>query len=383
MKPFLQSYFEYTRSERAGICVLLSLGILLLIFPTLLSFLFPKEKTDFSTFQKDIIAFEEQQEVSGASTDNQLFAFDPNTVDKSSLIQLGLSEKVADTFIKYRERSGGFKTKEAVGKVYGLKRDLYETWLPYMQIESVKQVKKETSKAKPPIAKVPIRLFLFDPNTATETELKKLGIPKKVISNLLNYRQSNGSFQQKEDLKRLYTLTEKEYNRLADYIVIEQRETTSPPIAANEDLTPKGIPSSYDAVVQSKVIIDINKATAEEWQQLRGIGPAYANRIVKFRTALGGFATVEQVGETYNLPDSTFQSIQLSLRPSPIFKKLKINELDAKALKAHPYVKDWKTANIIINYRKQHGNFSNLEDLRKIKILKEEWLKKMEPYLEF
>ncbi|NJL77073.1 MAG: helix-hairpin-helix domain-containing protein, partial [Saprospiraceae bacterium] len=36
----------------------------------------------------------------------------------------------------------------------------------------------------------------------------------------------------------------------------------------------------------------------------------YANRIVKFREALGGFASVEQVAETYQLPDSTFQKIK-------------------------------------------------------------------------
>jgi len=355
------------------------------VFPTLLSFLFPKEKTNFSTFQKDIVAFEEQQMDSALMADNQLFAFNPNKVDKANLMQLGLSEKVTNTFIKYRENFGGFKKKEDLKKVYGLKEDLYQKWLPYIEIEEVEPIEMKVPHPKQAITeapKIPIELFSFDPNTATKEELKKLGIPRKMINNLLNYRESGATFKQKEDVKRLYTFTETEYNRLADYISILPKETTPPPIAANEEYTSKGVPSSYDVVVQPKVIIDINKATTEEWQQLRGIGPTYANRIVKFRDALGGFASVNQVSETYNLPDSTFQHIQLSLRPSPVFKKLKINEVSAAELKTHPYI-NWKTANIIVNYRKEHGNFSNLKDLMQIKILTEEWLQKMEPYLEF
>lgn len=382
MKPFLRTYFEYTHSERLGICVLLLLGAFILIFPTFLYFLFPKENIDVSTFQKDIAVFEEQQNKTSLETDNQLFAFDPNKVDKVTLIKLGLSEKVANTFIKYRKNFGGFKTKEEVKKVYGLKEELYQKWLPYIQIGEAEQERKKTPKSKTTIARAPTELFPFDPNTATEAELKKLGIPRKMISNLLNYRNSNGHFQQKEDVKKLYSFTEKEYNRLADYIVIESAEIQFSPIAANEELTSKNAPTSYNAVINPKVIIDINKATAEEWQQLRGIGPTYANRIVKFRTALGGFATIAQVGETYNLPDSTFQSIQLSLRPSIILKKLKINELSAAELKTHPYI-NWKTANIIVNYRKQHDAFSSIADLRQTKVLTEDWLIKMEPYLEF
>ena len=35
--------------------------------------------------------------------------------------------------------------------------------------------------------------------------------------------------------------------------------------------------------------IDVNRADAQEWQQLYGIGPVLSGRIVKFRDLLGGF----------------------------------------------------------------------------------------------
>lgn len=43
---------------------------------------------------------------------------------------------------------------------------------------------------------------------------------------------------------------------------------------------------------------------------LPGIGSKLANRIVTFREKLGGFYAVEQLKETYGLPDSTFQMLK-------------------------------------------------------------------------
>ena len=47
---------------------------------------------------------------------------------------------------------------------------------------------------------------------------------------------------------------------------------------------------------------DFFASTVEDWQKLRGVGPSFSKRIVKFRDRLGGFYSIEQVGETYGLP---------------------------------------------------------------------------------
>ena len=88
------------------------------------------------------------------------------------------------------------------------------------------------------------------------------------------------------------------------------------------------------------------------------------------------------MAETYNLPDSTFQSIKDQLIDSPIQQFIKINEADAAALKAHPYLK-WNEANAIVNYRMQHGKYQSIEDLLKVKILSSELIEKMKPYIQF
>lgn len=380
MKAFLQEYLAYTRSERRGILALVLLCLMILAFPSILPLLFPKETSDFSTFQKDIAAFETQQE-KAASASTNLFVFDPNAIDQAGLQDLGLSEKVANTYLNYRRQFGDFERKEDLKKVYGFTETLFQELEPFIQIEArEKEIREEIVSRNTP----KLRPVTFDPNTVRKSSLVGFGLSEKVASNIINYREKVGRFEQKEDLKKLYSLSDSDYEQLATFIEIEPLPVeTTDQIASNDIANSNTVPDAYEARELSRIVLDINKAGAEEWQQLRGIGPTYANRIVKFRAALGGFSSTQQVAETYGLPDSTFQNILFSLRPSPIFKKLKINELDAKALKQHPYIKDWKTANIIVNYRAQHGKYESIDDLRKVRVLSEELIRQLSPYLEF
>jgi competence protein ComEA len=64
------------------------------------------------------------------------------------------------------------------------------------------------------------KLFSFDPNTIDSTGLRQLGLKAKTASILLHWRAKGKVFYKKEELKKLYTLTEEEYNRLEPYIVI-------------------------------------------------------------------------------------------------------------------------------------------------------------------
>ena len=61
-------------------------------------------------------------------------------------------------------------------------------------------------------------------------------------------------------------------------------------------------------------IIDVNTADTTAFISLPGIGSKLAARIITFREKLSGFYSVEQIGETYGLPDSTFQKIKQYLK---------------------------------------------------------------------
>lgn len=216
-------------------------------------------------------------------------------------------------------------------------------------------------------------LFEFDPNTLSAGGWKKLGLRDKTIGTIQNYLAKGGHFYQPEDLSRIYGLFKDEYERLAPYIRIEQTEG---PFTSHPKETFISRPKT-----ERYVAIDINTADTSAYIALPGIGSKLAARIVNFRDKLGGFHSVNQVGETFGLPDSTFQAIKQYLRlDNPQVKKININTATIDELKAHPYIR-YSLANPIIAYRKEHGAFAKLEDLKKVMAVTEEVYGKMVPYL--
>jgi len=114
---------------------------------------------------------------------------------------------------------------------------------------------------------------------------------------------------------------------------------------------------------------------------LPGIGSKLASRIITFRDKLGGFYSIDQVAETYGLPDSTFQKIKQYLKlDNSLVKKVNINTTTVDELKAHPYFK-FSLANPIVAYRNEHGAFTKIEDIKKIMAVTDEIYKKIAPYL--
>jgi len=103
--------------------------------------------------------------------------------------------------------------------------------------------------------------------------------------------------------------------------------------------------------------------------------------LLSFREKLGCFYKVEQVAETYGLPDSTFQKIKSKLLiGNPQVRKLDINKATADEMKSHPYLR-YNIANAIVQYRTQHGNFSSVAEIKKIMMITEDIFNKVSPYL--
>jgi competence ComEA-like helix-hairpin-helix protein len=225
-------------------------------------------------------------------------------------------------------------------------------------------------------------LFYFDPNSISLEDWKKLGLNEKTIHTIINYRNKGGRFRTTDDLKKIYGLREGEFNRISAYIRIENRsamkkEPAIPPTVSNEPGPTITKPLSR----QKYASIDINLSDTTAWIALPGIGSKLASRIVNFREKLGGFYSIEQVAETFGLPDSTFQKIRSLLQLGPVeIKKISINSVSPEELRKHPYIR-WALANAIIAYRNEHGVFKQLEELKNIMAITEGVYNKIRNYL--
>jgi len=220
--------------------------------------------------------------------------------------------------------------------------------------------------------------FSFDPNKVDKNDLLLLGLSPEISNRILNYRQSGGSFSSKEDLRKIYGLTEDTYQELLPYIVIEKEDS--------DTSVPESVPdqSSELTEIENIVQFDINDADSSELIMVNGIGPILSGRIVKFRESLGGFVRMDQLIEVYGLEDYARDNLfnQAYVRDDFIPNPVLINQWPIDSLAMHPYI-DFRKARVIVAYREQHGNFQSAADLIEIVVLDKSWVDKLTPYLDF
>ena len=233
---------------------------------------------------------------------------------------------------------------------------------------------KKTKAANKEIKK--IKLTKFNPNTAKFEELLHLGITAKIASRIINYRRKGGNFVVKQDLKKIYGLTEDEFHRLKYYIDLPNQ-------ILHDDKKPEAGKKTID--FPDKVLndqFDINKVDTAQLMSIPGIGRTLSARIVKFRDKLGGFVTIDQIDEVYGLSQEVIKSIRKKGFIEDQFRPelINLNTASGNRLGTHPYISK-RLAGQIVKYRDQHGRYENLEQLMNIHLIDKNDYDRLKPYL--
>lgn len=221
----------------------------------------------------------------------------------------------------------------------------------------------------------------FNPNLITPEECEQMGLPPKMVSNLVNYRNAGGKFQYREDMLKLYQMNDELYASLSDYIILPTKSSqvadtisalkTSARRVHNMDATP----GTFNNILR------INTADTLQWQQLKGIGRVFSKRIVSYRNLLGGFYSVEQLREVYGLDSVTFNEINEHLILDTIeLNQINVNTADFKTLLRHPYL-SYNQVTSIINLRQTHGPFQSIEAIKASHLISEDDFTRIAPYL--
>ena len=210
-------------------------------------------------------------------------------------------------------------------------------------------------------------LFRFNPNTLNDDGWLALGLSQGKLKVLRNYQESGGYFKQKEDLQRCYAFGDAFYNTIKEYVSIPKPKTPEPktqkPITKNQ-------------------IIELNQADSLALISVKGIGPFYAKQILKYRNELGGFINYEQFTEIWGLEKLDIEKFkQQTILDTLYIRKINVNAIELEQLKMHPYL-NYKQAKMIVNYRKQHGDFKRIKDIQKIRPISPEIFRKIAPYLQ-
>ncbi|MBN1463441.1 MAG: helix-hairpin-helix domain-containing protein [Paludibacteraceae bacterium] len=380
-----QDYWTFNRSERRGIIVLLVFIFIFLILSHCIDYFDWTEKEDMSKYADFIANFEANINELDSNPDEtrlnryisekydtlQLFEFDPNTTSEADFIELGLTTKQIETITNYIDKGGRFYDPDDFRKMYGIRQKQYEYLEEYIRIEQKstdkanykKHDKKHDENVYP---KNNVRAEIiheikpvdFDPNTITQQELMQMGLPDKVVENIINFRSKGGAFNSPDDMRKIYAVDSVLFAELAPYVKISVKKKE-----------------------RNIAKVELNSATYDELIAIRGIGKYFATEIIKFREKYSGIVNIDQLLEIYGMTDEKFAVIKEYVAANPdLAKRMDINKLTTSELLKHPYI-DYAIASQIVAYRNKHGDFVRTEQLMETKILIKPVFDKIKYYL--
>ncbi|WP_435415713.1 ComEA family DNA-binding protein [Polaribacter aestuariivivens] len=226
----------------------------------------------------------------------------------------------------------------------------------HKQIDSLKLAEITAKKPK---------IFPFNPNYISDAKGEQLGMSLEEIDRLLAYRKTNKFVNSKKEFQKVTKVSDSLLNKISPYFkfpdwVVKRSQTSS----SQEENR-----SFYSKKPKHKISsTDINKATAKDFQTISGIGPAFSERIIKYRKKLQGFSYENQIYEVWNLDKDIANKVLNTFKiiEKPIIQKINVNTATFKEVLKNPYI-DYELCKKIFNYRDEVAELQDIKELTNIK----------------
>ncbi|MFD1604234.1 ComEA family DNA-binding protein [Flavobacterium artemisiae] len=206
------------------------------------------------------------------------------------------------------------------------------------------------------------KIYLFNPNYITDYKGYKLGMSTQEIDRLLAFRKENKFINSAEDFQRVTKISD-------SLLAVISPLFKFPDWVKNEKFNKGKEKPNYTLAKKEKItILNINEATQEDLIKIYGIGEGLSKRILKQKEALGCFVSMEQLNDVWGLSPEVVEELNAHFKviATENIKKINVNEASLKELMQFPYF-NYGLAKQIITTRSMEGNFSNIEELIKIK----------------
>lgn len=366
----IKDFLHFNTTEHRGLLVLFVLLILAITAHITLPLFIKEQPGDFSNFIAEVEAFERRQTnardsiarraevnsdlVQQSAGHIQPFYFDPNNLPEEEWTRLGLSEQQIGVIKNFESKGGRFRSADDLSRMYSISSAEFKVLKPFIVIKTAEETESKT-----------LQPFVFDPNTIPEKALVGMGLEERVAKSIVYYRNKGGQFRTAADFQKIYGLKEADFLVLEPFIRIEGLDR----------LPPEDFPEAYN------IIVDLNLADSLDLQQLSGIGPSFASRIIKYRDLLGGYCRKEQLLEVFGMDSIRYERIAGNVVVSDKdVKKININAATLKELMAHPYI-EFYLAKSIVSHRNTIKKYSTLEELKDASLIYEDLYNKIAPYL--
>ena len=220
------------------------------------------------------------------------------------------------------------------------------------QIDSLKRIKNKNRESK---------IFTFNPNYLSDFKAYQFGMKVKEIDRLFAYREKDKFVNSASEFQKV--------TGVSDSLL----QVISPYFKFPEWVKEKPFKKSYNISNTKKESMlnkqkqDLNLVTSDDLKAINGIGEKLSKRIISYRSMLQGFSTNEQLYEVYylqkDIADKILQHFQVMNKPK--IKKVNINQATFKEILHLPYI-DYALTKKLFQYRNEIGEFSTLQELKKI-----------------
>ncbi|SHJ16781.1 ComEA family DNA-binding protein [Algibacter luteus] len=223
------------------------------------------------------------------------------------------------------------------------------------------------------------KIYPFNPNYLTDFKGASLGMTNEEIDRLLRFRNQNKWINTAEQFQEVTQVSDSLLAALSVYFKFPEWVTSSKPSKERFLTSSNNKPKTY---AQKQ---DLNTATAQDLQNINGIGKTFSERIIKYRNKLkGGFIADVQLEDIYGLTPELIEKItnQFTVKTPNSVNKINVNKASSNELVKIPHI-DYELAYNIIEQRKLRQGFNSIEELTKVKDFPLNKIKIIELYLHF
>ncbi len=233
-------------------------------------------------------------------------------------------------------------------------------------------------------------------NNADTAALKTVkGIGPVFARRIVKYRNLIGGFHRKEELLKVYGIDEERYAGIAPQVWVDEASGSYPANKKRSDEishdSHNGNPLTLDGDLDTTKLpelnpkADLNTADSLTLVGIKGIGAKTASNILKYRKLIFFFHSIDQLSEVWGVNEENLKMIRTQVFVGNDFSHLphiEVNEMDVQELASHYYL-NYKIARLIVAYRQQHGSYSSIADLEKIRGIEPGHWAQLLPYLDF
>jgi len=244
-------------------------------------------------------------------------------------------------------------------------------WLAHQDEINALKAKKATRKDT---------VYPFNPNYISDYKGYLLGLTTNQIDKLEAYRKSGKYINSADDFKRVTGVSDTLLAKLSPYFKFNTK--------FGSHKAPSGVKQNVsDATVKAShnfPLADINSALEEDLVKVYGIGPYYAKAILRRRSALGGFLSMDQMDDFTEFSEEAKIGLRkkFGVINKPSVDKINVNTASLSQLSRFPYF-NRDIAKNILTQRSMNGKITKIDDLLEITNFPVDKVKIIALYLEF